>query len=98
MISNMDDFLEEKGFLLDTEEYALAKKDALLYIELLYSAGCFILGGDVYLKEDENFFPAYDSWYCQTNSHNQLESKHKAELFVSNYKNNNSFFVVVSKC
>ena len=63
---NANNFLKEKGLLVeDTKEYALNKEGALYYIQLLNNEKEVILGGDVYIQDEstKELVPTYENWY-----------------------------------
>ena len=95
MISSKDYLINNAEVIQETNEYALNKKKALEYIDLLKREKKFILGGDVYEKKDNTFFPIYDSWYLQLNDGTYLDSFEKAKKFISKYLRDDIYFVIV---
>ncbi len=72
-------------------ELALTKTDALKALNLLVDTEIAVLGGDVYVLENDGYFrPTYDNWYCNKEDKTFLEfakkSRNIALSFLKNYK------------
>jgi hypothetical protein len=86
--------LIENGYSLEPigiTEMAWKCGDAIEVINYLASKGFAILGGDVYLKNDNGFESTYDSWYINKSTSQSFveESRKKALEYISKYLINN---------
>ena len=60
-------------------------------IDILEYLNFFILGGDLYKKNNNKFEHTYDNWYYEGNI--QSESIIKTKKYLDNFKNNQNFYV-----
>ncbi|MGP1517620.1 MAG: hypothetical protein ACTTJV_08370 [Ottowia sp.] len=61
-------------------------------IDILENLNFFILGGDLYRKNDNNEFEhTYDNWYYEGNI--QSDSIAKTRKYLDNFKNNQNLYV-----
>ena len=72
-------------------EVVLKKIHVLKALELLDNTEIAVLGGDVYILEDDGYFQStYDNWYCNKGSDGQaLFSKRSHKLayeYISSYQ------------
>lgn len=74
--------------------------DALQMIDLLSSMGISILGGDVYIKEDQEYNVTYDNWYCNKESNESINefvfrSCLASKSYIENYNSSDCYFALV---
>ena len=60
-------------------------------IDILENLNFFILGGDLYKKNNNEFEHTYDNWYYEGNI--QSESIIKTRKYLDNCKNNQNLYV-----
>ena len=60
-------------------------------IDILENLNFFILGGDLYKKNNNEFEHTYDNWYYEGNI--QSESIIKTRKYLDNFKNNQNLYV-----
>lgn len=60
-------------------------------IDILENLNFFILGGDLYKKNNNEFEHTYDNWYYEENI--QSESIIKTRKYLDNFKNNQNLYV-----
>lgn len=60
-------------------------------IDILENLNFFILGGDLYKKNNNKFEHTYDNWYCEGNI--QSDSIIKTRKYLDNFKNNQNSYV-----
>ena len=60
-------------------------------IDILENLNFFILGGDLYKKNNNEFEHTYDNWYYEGNI--QSESIIKTRKYLDNIKNNQNLYV-----
>lgn len=60
-------------------------------IDILENLNFFILGGDLYKKNNNEFEHIYDNWYYEGNI--QSESIIKTRKYLDNFKNNQNLYV-----
>lgn len=109
-------FLKEKGVLYnDTisagsiSDYVnvtlLRKQDTLAALDLLKSLKQVVLGGDVYIKQENKYVPAYANWHCDPEAGEDWDklverSYDIAKNYISNYKekpDEETFYLIVVK-
>ena len=96
MTNEIDSFLKNNAEVLETGEFALTKNNALKYVNILKKHKKFILGGDVYFKDEFGFKTSYDNWFSQKDAHSTEESVNRAKLYIKNYpKSDLVYFVVI---
>jgi hypothetical protein len=86
-------FLAEKGRSLEDlglAETALLREDALAAISLIRQASVPILGGDVYMQDGTDLFPAHANWSCDPTRNEKPDeylarSWSVAESYIKNY-------------
>ena len=60
-------------------------------IDILENLNFFILGGDLYKKNNNKFENTYDNWYYEGNI--QSDSIIKTREYLDNFKNNQNLYV-----
>lgn len=60
-------------------------------IDILENLNFFILGGDLYKKNNNKFEHTYDNWYYEGNI--QSDSIIKTREYLDNFKNNQNLYV-----
>ena len=60
-------------------------------IDILENLNFFILGGDLYKKNNDKFEHTYDNWYYEGNI--QSDSIIKTREYLDNFKNNQNLYV-----
>ena len=60
-------------------------------IDILENLNFFILGGDLYKKNNNEFEHTYDNWYYEGNI--QSESIIKTRKYLDDFKNNQNLYV-----
>lgn len=75
---------------LGVDEFAWDRDTALELVGRLAAAGTSILGGDVYVEDDERLRPAYASWHCERRPDERLttfveRSCAEARRFLESY-------------
>ena len=60
-------------------------------IDILENLNFFILGGDLYIKNNNKFEHTYDNWYYEGNI--QSDSIIKTRRYLDNFKNNQNLYV-----
>ena len=60
-------------------------------VSILESLNLFILGGDIYRKNDDKFEHTYDNWYYEGNI--QSDSIIETRKYLDNFKNNQNLYV-----
>ena len=60
-------------------------------IDILENLNSFILGGDLYKKNNNKFEHTYDNWYYEGNI--QSDSIIKTREYLDNFKNNQNLYV-----
>lgn len=60
-------------------------------IDILENLNSFILGGDLYKKNNNKFEHTYDNWYYEGNI--QSDSIIKTREYLDNFKNNKNLYV-----
>ena len=60
-------------------------------IDILENLNFFILGGDLYKKNNNEFEHTYDNWYYEGNI--QSESIIKTKKYLDNFKNDQNLYV-----
>lgn len=60
-------------------------------IDILENLNFFILGGDLYIKDNNKFEHTYDNWYYEGNI--QSDSIIKTREYLDNFKNNQNLYV-----
>ena len=60
-------------------------------IDILENLNFFILGGDLYKKNNNEFEHTYDNWYYEGNI--QSESIIKTRKYLDNFKNDQNLYV-----
>lgn len=60
-------------------------------IDILENLNFFILGGDLYIKDNNKFEHTYDNWYYEGNI--QSDSIIKTRRYLDNFKNNQNLYV-----
>ena len=64
-------------------------------VSILESLNLFILGGDIYRKNDDKFENTYDNWYYEENF--QSESIRSARKYLENLNDQNLYVSFVIK-
>jgi hypothetical protein len=83
---------------IGTNNWALAREDAINAIEKLGDIGVAILGGDVLCIEGENIRYSYDNWLCnRDDDESDFDFKNKSiaisKNHITNYKKSESGFL-----
>ncbi|OAN17235.1 Imm40 family immunity protein [Streptococcus sp. CCUG 49591] len=85
---------------LGVASYAYTYQDMLAYVDWIETKKFMILGGDVYVEEDEGLELTYDSWYYahKNNDSDLLQSISVAKDYINQYTDSNGkhfYFTVV---
>lgn len=77
--------------VIGVSEMAWEYKEALNVINFFANKGYVILGGDVYMFNNEGFESTYDSWYINKSKSESFveESRKKAVEYITQYTNRN---------
>jgi hypothetical protein len=77
--------------------WGFSKNLALSIVEEFNKLNIGILGGDVFIIENNTIIPTYDNWYTNKDNENFVElSIFKAKNYIKNYYyKNNVYFVFV---
>jgi len=75
---------------LGLQEVAWTKSDALELLAQLEGSAISVLGGDVYSTSSGRLKPAYENWFCERRSEEELQayaerSQHVAVAFLRAY-------------
>jgi hypothetical protein len=96
-MTEIETFLKNYGEKLkNINEIVLNKKYALDFLDILKKHKKFILGGDVYEKDGDDFYPTYDSWYMNIDDGTAEQSYIKAKKYIEN-SGDDKYFVIVVK-
>ena len=78
-------------------EVAWKYEDALVLIEYYEKNRIFILGGDVLVKEGNEYRHNYDNWYLDKYLGNYKDSFNKAKEYITSYPKGDYAFVFVTE-
>ena len=97
MLNNI--VIEKKlyGIRINDFEVGFTFPKILEIVELYKKSNIPILGGDVYLKKDDNYHPTYDNWYInrEEKDFNNI-SIERTLKYINSYKNKeNVVFVLI---
>lgn len=97
--------LEESESLkmLGVNDQALTRLDALHLLKLLEEHNISVFGGDVYVRNQNQINPTYDSWFCERTDNETQEAYVKRSLlyskdYIKNYKttlNGEKLFTII---
>ena len=99
-----DEFVQAHGHpIFGTESVGLTREHAITAIELARAEGVQILGGDVFLRDEDSVHPAYANWYVNHSAGEgareySMRSCDEAERYVQEYPKSdrdNLLFVLV---
>lgn len=97
------EIIQSKGQSLEkigVTGFALNQFDSLKLLEVLLEDNAGVLGGDVYLFENDSPKSTYDNWHCdrldlETDRDFALRSINCAKDYILNYSKPEAFFSVV---
>ena len=99
-MDKVQDFIVANGTSLESagvNNYALSKAKALDLLNLLAEQKVVVLGGDVYISQDNQLLLTYDNWYSDKETSESEESFRRRSIsesqrFISSYVNPGAYF------